>query len=48
MATYVKYPPRKMQGLGYHPITLTQYQTFSFIREQLAKEGVHLHLPTGN
>ena len=49
MATYVKYPPRKMQGLGYTgPITLSNYERFQWVREQLQKEGITIHLPTGN
>jgi arylsulfatase A-like enzyme len=49
MATYVKYPPRKVQGYGYTgPITLSSYEKFQFIREELVKEGVHITLPTGN
>jgi arylsulfatase len=49
MQTYLKYPPRKLQSEGYSgPITITQYQRFSYIREQLAKEGFQLGLPTGN
>ena len=49
MKTYVKYPPRKMQSETYAgPITLTQYERFKHIREQLEKEGVKLPMPTGN
>jgi len=49
METYLKHPPRKMQGEGYNgPITLTQYQRFGHIRDDLAKEGFHLSLPVGN
>jgi arylsulfatase len=49
MKTYVQYPPRKMQSLGYTgPITLSQYERFQWIREQLAKEGFQIPLPTGN
>jgi arylsulfatase len=49
MATYVKYPPRKLQSLGYSgPITLSNYQRFQWVRDQLAKEGVTIALPTGN
>ena len=49
MATYIKYPPRKVQSYGYTgPITLSGYQRFQWVREQLEKEGVHLALPTGN
>jgi arylsulfatase len=49
MKTYVQYPPRKMQSLGYTgPITISNYQKFQWVREQLQKEGFTLHLPTGN
>jgi len=49
MKTYVDYPPRKLQGLGYTgPITISNYQRFQWVREQLAKDGVHIGLPTGN
>lgn len=49
MATYIKYPPRKMQSFGYTgPITLSGYERFQFVRDQLQKEGVHITLPTGN
>jgi arylsulfatase A-like enzyme len=49
MKTYVKYPPRKLQSEVYTgPITITRYQRFQWVREQLAKEGFELPLPTGN
>ncbi len=49
MKTYVQYPPRKLQSLGYTgPLTLSNYQRFEWVREQLKKEGVNLPLPTGN
>ena len=49
MATYVKYPPRKVQSYGYTgPITLSNYERFQWVKDQLAKEGVQLALPTGN
>jgi arylsulfatase A-like enzyme len=49
MKTYIKYPPRKLQSEVYTgPITVTRYQRFQWIREQLEKEGVNLPLPTGN
>lgn len=42
-------PPRKVQSYGYTgPITLSGYQRFQFVREQLEKEGVHIASPTGN
>jgi arylsulfatase A-like enzyme len=49
MASFVKYPPRKLQSLGYTgPITISTYQRFKWLRDQLEKEGVNLTLPTGN
>jgi arylsulfatase len=49
MKTYVQYPPRKLQSESYTgPVTLTNYQRFQWIREQLEKEGVSIPLPTGN
>lgn len=49
MKTYIKYPPRKLQSGGYSgPITLTDYQRFGYLREQLARDGFQLSLPTGN
>jgi arylsulfatase A-like enzyme len=49
MKTYVQYPPRKLQSESYSgPITISNYEKFHWIREQLAKEGVKIPLPTGN
>ena len=49
MATYVQYPPRKMQSVGYTgPITLSNYEKFQWVRDSLAKEGVTIPMPTGN
>ena len=50
MKTYVQYPPRKRQSPeGYAgPVTLSNYEKFQWIREQLEKEGFSLPLPTGN
>ena len=49
MKTYVQYPPRKLQGGGYTgPITITDYQKFEWLREQLQKDGFKLGLPSGN
>jgi arylsulfatase len=49
MKTYVQYPPRKLQSESYAgPITLTQYEHFQFVRDQLVKQGVTIPLPTGN
>jgi arylsulfatase A-like enzyme len=42
-ATYLKYPPRKLQSLGYTgPITISAYQRFAHIREQLQSEGIRI------
>ena len=49
MKTYVTHPPRKLQSESYSgPITLSNYEKFQWIREQLGKEGISLPLPTGN
>jgi arylsulfatase len=49
MATYVKYPPRKLQSMGYDgPIEISRYQKFQWLREQLMKDGINIPLPTGN
>src|SRR6516162_1964273 len=49
MKTYVQYPPRKPQSAAYTgPITLSGFEKFQWIREQLQKEGVSIPLPTGN
>jgi arylsulfatase A-like enzyme len=49
MKTYVQYPPRKMQSMGYDgPVTLSNYQKFQWVRDQLGKEGINIPLPTGN
>ena len=47
--TYVQYPPRKLQSESYTgPITLSGYERFQHIREQLEKQGVNIHMPAGN
>jgi len=49
METYMKYPPRKLQSEVYTgPITISKYQNFQGVREELKKNGIHLPLPTGN
>src|SRR5262245_29886139 len=49
MKTYVQYPPRKLQSASYSgPITISGYEKFQWMREQLEKEGVNVPLPTGN
>jgi arylsulfatase A-like enzyme len=49
MKSYVKYPPRKLQSMTYSgPITISDYERFQHVREQLEKQGVNLPMPTGN
>jgi arylsulfatase A-like enzyme len=49
MKTYVQYPPRKLQSETYTgPITLSNYERFQWLRDQLKKEGFSLPMPTGN
>jgi hypothetical protein len=49
MKTYVRYPPRRLQSMTYTgPITISNYQKFQWVRDQLSKEGISLLLPTGN
>ena len=49
MKTYVQYPPRKLQSMGYDgPIEISKYQKFQYVREMLQKDGISIPLPTGN
>ncbi|KQV40510.1 MULTISPECIES: arylsulfatase [unclassified Rhizobium] len=49
MKTYIEYPPRKLQSMGYDgPIELSKYQMLESVREQLKTEGVNITAPTGN
>jgi arylsulfatase len=49
MTSYVKYPPRKSQSLSYNgPVTISNYEKFGWLREQLAKDGFQITLPSGN
>ena len=49
MKTFIQYPPRKLQSEGYTgPITISNYEKFEWLREELKKEGVKLTMPTGN
>ncbi|MEO8494711.1 MAG: arylsulfatase [Planctomycetota bacterium] len=49
MKTYVEYPPRKLQSMAYTgPITISNYEKFEWVRDQLQKDGINLPLPTGN
>jgi arylsulfatase A-like enzyme len=49
MKTYIQYPPRKLQSMGYDgPIEISKYQKFKYVREILEKEGINIPLPTGN
>lgn len=49
METYIKYPPRKVQSESYSgPITISQYERFQNVREQMKEKGFQLGMPTGN
>ncbi|MCS0495272.1 arylsulfatase [Ancylobacter sp. MQZ15Z-1] len=49
MKTYIDYPPRKLQSEVYTgPVTLSRYQMFQNVREQLKEQGFSIGLPTGN
>jgi len=49
MQTYVKYPPRKIQSEPYSgPITISSYERYQWIRDQLQNQGIKLPMPTGN
>ena len=49
MKSYVKYPPRKLQSEVYTgPMTISNYQRFKWVRDQLEQEGISLPMPTGN
>jgi len=49
MKTYIAHPPRKLQSASYSgPITLTGFQRFQHLREELAKDGFNLTMPSGN
>ena len=49
MKTYIEYPPRKLQSEVYTgPITISKYQRFKHIRDELQKDGISLPLPSGN
>jgi hypothetical protein len=44
--TYIQYSPRKVQSDAYSgPITITNFQKFEWLRDQLKKEGFNLGLP---
>jgi len=49
MKSFVQYPPRKLQSEGYTgPVTISAYQKFEWLRDELKKEGVKISMPTGN
>ena len=49
MGTFIQYPPRKLQSDGYTgPITISAYEKFGWLRDQLKRDGVSIELPTGN
>jgi arylsulfatase A-like enzyme len=49
MKTFIEVPPRKLQSDGYTgPITISSFQKFEWLRNQLKNDGIHLGLPVGN
>jgi len=49
MKTFLEVPPRKLQSEGYTgPITISNFEKFGWLRDQLKKDGVSLTMPTGN
>ena len=48
MKTYIQYPPRKRQSMGYSgPVSLSGYERFEWLRNELNKEGFNLPMPSG-
>lgn len=46
MKSYLKYPPRPLQGQGYPgPITVKEFQRSQQIQEMLKKQGFKMHVP---
>jgi arylsulfatase len=45
MATYLKYPPRKPQGLSFPYVSLGQYELLKSFQEQLGKQGFTFTIP---
>ena len=46
MESYLKYPPRPLQSLGYTgPVKLSDYEKFKAFQEQLKKQGVKISIP---
>lgn len=45
MATYLKYPLRKVQGLSVPYVSLGQYELLKSFQEQLQKEGFKFTIP---
>ncbi|MCB1823090.1 MAG: arylsulfatase [Candidatus Competibacteraceae bacterium] len=49
MKTFIDYPPRKLQSYGYTgPISISTFQKFQWVRDQLKKDGVTISIPSGN
>lgn len=46
MDTYIKYPPRPLQSLGYTgPMRLSDYEKFKALQLQLEKQGTKISIP---
>jgi arylsulfatase len=49
MKTFIDYPSRKLQADSYTgPISISEYQRFTWLRGQLKEEGVNITIPSGN
>jgi len=47
--SFIKYPPRPLQSEGYSgPLTISAFQKFQWLRDELKKNGFNLPMPTGN
>jgi hypothetical protein len=44
-ATYMKYPPRKVQGVSIPYVSLGQYELLKSFQEQLQNEGFKFTIP---
>jgi hypothetical protein len=45
MMTYMKYPPRKVQGVSIPYVSLGQYELLKSFQEQLQNEGFKFTIP---
>jgi hypothetical protein len=49
MRTFIDYPPRKRQAESYPgPISISAFQKFEWLRDELKKDGGSFTMPSGN